>query len=257
MCVSWIQHVTPLQPSRSSSNSFRTRVIDIGERVTAFSTGGIEIGLASKLDTNRATPHQWKKSGCHYSILNGGIYHRLAYPLEFVERGEPNIGERVTAFSTGGIEIGLASKLDTNRATPHQWKKSGCHYSILNGGIYHRLAYPLEFVERGEPNDVIEWTISCTNKDEEGVMKSANKDEGRGIKTVILKINGEIKGEPMIIEGEDDLFPTLHINSSGAKVESGYQDILYSKKIQGKAEILFYSYQISLHKYKKFISMIY
>ena len=194
MCVSWIQHVTPLQPSRSSSNSFRTRVIDIGERVTAF--------------------------------------------------------------STGGIEIGLASKLDTNRATPHQWKKSGCHYSILNGGIYHRLAYPLEFVERGEPNDVIEWTISCTNKDEEGVMKSANKDEGRGIKTVILKINGEIKGEPMIIEGEDDLFPTLHINSSGAKVESGYQDILYSKKIQGKAEILFYSYQISLHKYKKFISMI-
>ena len=56
----WIQHITPLQPSRNSSNSFKTRVIDIGKQVSALSSGGIEIGLASKLDTNSASPHQWK-----------------------------------------------------------------------------------------------------------------------------------------------------------------------------------------------------
>ena len=90
----------------------------------------------------------------------------------------------------------------------------------------------MEFVERSEPNDVIEWPISYINK-----------DEGRVIRSAILHINGEIKGEPIIIENEDDLFPTLHISSSGAKVESGYQDMHYSKNITGKAEILFYSYQ--------------
>ena len=140
------------------------------------------------------------------------------------------------AYKKGGIEIGLASKLDTNKATPHQWKECGCHYSVLNGGIFHRLAYPMEFVERGEPNDVIEWTISYINK-----------DEGRVIKSAILHINGEIKGEPIIIENEDDLFPTLHISSSGAKVESGYHDIHYTKNIQGKTEILFHLLPISLH----------
>ena len=59
----WIQHVTALQPSRSSSISFKTRLVDISNRQMAFGNHGIEIGLASKLDTNRANPHQWKECG--------------------------------------------------------------------------------------------------------------------------------------------------------------------------------------------------
>ena len=162
----WIQHCTPLQPSAHSTNSFKTRVMEIGESVVA----------------------------------NGNI----------------------------GIQIGLAYKFDPNRVTPNEWKHSGIHYNCLNGGIYHRPINPIEFVERAKVNDVIEWTISCSNT-----------DNARAIKSVALKINGEVKGEPVIIEEDEQLFPTLHIASSGAKVESGFHSMSYSKTVKGKLENMF------------------
>ena len=67
----WIQHVTPLQQSSShSTNSFKTRVIDVGETIEAEANIGIEIGLASKLESNRKTPHEWKDFGFQYNFLN-------------------------------------------------------------------------------------------------------------------------------------------------------------------------------------------
>ena len=116
----WIQHCTPLQPSDHSTDSFKTRVIEIGESVLA----------------------------------------------------SDNIA----------IQIGIAYKLDPNRLNPNEWKHSGIHYNCLNGGIYHRPINPIEFVDRAKVNDVIEWTISCSNT-----------DNARAIKSVALKINGEVK----------------------------------------------------------------
>ena len=154
----WIQHVIPLQPSPNSTNSFKTKIIDLGKSILA----------------------------------------------------DRNVG----------VEIGLASKLNSSLETPHEWNKFGCHFNVLNGGIYHNRIRPMKFVERGEPNDVIEWTIvsSCSNTE------------------VVLKINGETKTKPIQMKGEEDLFPTLHIASSGAKVESGFQHMKYYANVKGKSE---------------------
>ena len=62
-----------------------------------------------------------------------------------------------------------------------------------------------------------------------GKNAASNKDGVRIIKSASLKINGKMKGKPIIVEDDNDLFPTLHISSSGAKIQSGYQDINYSK----------------------------
>ena len=72
-----------------------------------------------------------------------------------------------------------------------------------------------------------------------GKNAASNKDGVRIIKSASLKINGKMKGEPIIVEDDNDLFPTVHISSSGAKIQSGYQDINYSKNTEGKAENLF------------------
>ena len=51
----WIQHITPLQSSSESTNSFKTKVITIGEGLISYKNTGIEIGLASKLNSNQKT----------------------------------------------------------------------------------------------------------------------------------------------------------------------------------------------------------
>ena len=156
----WIQHITPLQSSSESTNSFKIKVITVGE------------GLISYKNT--------------------------------------------------GIEIGLASKLDSNQKTLPEWKELGCYYNFLNGAICHRLKYPMEIVDRGEQDDIIEWTISCPDKNGEQIE-------------AILKINGEEKGEHLFLKGGKELFPTLHIGSPGAKVESGYH-FIEPKTGKGKFE---------------------
>lgn len=162
----WLQHANPLEPMSLSSNSFKTRVVDIGESLRAVSTN--------------------------------------------------------TGITNTGIEIGLAYKIDSNRETPHVWEEFGCHYNFLNGGIYYDFIFPMKFVERGEVNDVIEWSISASNT-----------DQGQEIKSAVFKINGQPRGKPIAIERDEDLFPTLHIVSSGAKVESGFQDMDYPEKPKG------------------------
>ena len=84
----------------------------------------------------------------------------------------------------------------------------------------------MEIVERGEPDDVIEWTISCPDK------------KGGQIEA-ILKINGKERGKHLFIQGAKDLFPTLHIASPGAKVESGFHYIK-PKTGKGKFESFFH-----------------
>ena len=157
----WIQHVIPLQPSPNPTNGFKTKVIEIGESIIA----------------------------------------------------DQNVG----------IEIGLASKLDSSLKTPHEWNKLGCHFNVLNGGIYHKTIYPMKFVERAEPNDVVEWTLSYSNT-----------EDGQLSKLAVLKINGETKGKPLQFKGGEDLFPTIHIASTGAKVEAGYNDMTYPTNVKGK-----------------------
>ena len=157
----WIQHVIPLQPSPNPTNGFKTKVIEIGESIIA----------------------------------------------------DQNVG----------IEIGLATKLDSSLKTPHEWNKFGCHFNVLNGGIYHKLIHPMNFVERAESNDVVEWTLTCSNT-----------EDGQLSKLAVLKINGETKGKPLQLKGGEDLFPTIHIASTGAKVEAGYHDMTYPTKVKGK-----------------------
>ena len=51
----------------------------------------------------------------------------------------------------------------------------------------------------------------------------------------ILKINGEEKGEHLFQKGGKDLFPTFHIGSPGAKMESGFH-FIQPKTGKGKFE---------------------
>ena len=132
------------------------------------------------------------------------------------------IGESVRADANVGIEFGLARKLDSTLKTPHKWNKFGMHYNWLNGGIYHKDIDPLEFVQRCNPKDVIEWEIRSENNDQELQARIA-----------VLKINGKEKGKSFILDEHENLYPTLHLASSGAKIEVGYHDMESQKNPKG------------------------
>ena len=125
-----------------------------------------------------------------------------------------------------GIKIGLAHKLDPDMPTPHKWREFDCFYNCQNGLICRKAISPRlgKFVERGGPNDVVQWTIACSNI------------KGQVLKSAVLKINGVAKGKPIAINGEEDLFPTIHIASSEAELEAGYHDMEYPENVEGKLE---------------------
>ena len=147
------------------------------------------------------------------------------------------IGESVRADANVGIEFGLARKMDLNMNIPHKWKKFGMHYNWLNGGIYHKDIDPLELVERCNPNDVVEWEIT-----------SENNDQGLQARKAVLKINGEEKGKSFILAENEYVYPTLHLASSGAKIEVGYHDMEYPEYLEGNLTL----YSLYIYYYHKY-----
>ena len=78
-----------------------------------------------------------------------------------------------------------------------------------------------------DQSDVVEWEIT-----------PADIEQGIQYDTAQLKINGNPKGNPEILKDSKDLYPTLCIASSRAKVEAGYLDMEYPKRIEGNSNVL-------------------
>ena len=136
---------------------------------------------------------------------------------------------------TEGIKIGIAFKMNLDNETLEDWKKCILYYNTMNGGIYYKGQSPIQFLDRCEESDVVEWEITCSNI-----------EQGLQYDTAQLKINGNSKGNPVILKEFKDLYPTLCIASSQAKVETGYHDMEYPKRIEGNFNVLSL-YLIFLH----------
>ena len=126
-----------------------------------------------------------------------------------------------------GIKIGIAFKMDLGTETLKDWKKCMLYYNAMNGGIYYKGESPIQFLDRCEESDVVEWEITCSNI-----------EQGLQYDTAQLKINGKSKGNPVVLKESKDLYPTLCIASSQAKVEAGYHDMEYPKRIEGNFNVL-------------------
>ena len=134
-----------------------------------------------------------------------------------------------------GIKIGIAFKMDLDTETLEDWKKCILYYNTMNGGIYYKGQDPIQFLDRCEESDVVKWEIT-----------SSDVEQGIQYDTAQLKINGNSKGNPVILKEFKDLYPTLCIASSQAKVETGYHDMEYPKRIEGNFNVLSL-YLIFLH----------
>ena len=157
----------------------------------------------------------------HVTNLQPSTSSAHSFKSRIIDVGESSSANR-------GIKIGLAYKLESSIPSSHKEKELVCYYNCQNGGIYHNSLRPIEFVERGKPDDVVEWFIS-----------SSNTEEGQVLNLVVLKINGERKGTPLNIKRDTGLYPTLHISSSGAKLKVGNHDVKYPEYEKGKSENLF------------------
>ena len=126
-----------------------------------------------------------------------------------------------------GIKIGLAGKMESDEETLGDWKKYILYYNAMNGGIYYKRKSPIQVVERSDEGDVVEWELTPPDI-EAGIQYATGQ----------LKINGNSKGNPVILEDFEDLYPTLCIASSQAKVETGYHDMEYPERKEGNSNVL-------------------
>ena len=126
-----------------------------------------------------------------------------------------------------GIKIGIAFKMDLDTETLEDWKKCILYYNTMNGGIYYKGQDPIQFLDRCEESDVVKCEIT-----------SSDVEQRIQYDTAQLKINGNSKGNPVILKEFKDLYPSLCIASSQAKVETGYHDMEYPKRIEGNFNVL-------------------
>ena len=122
-----------------------------------------------------------------------------------------------------GIRIGLACKMESDS----DWTNNLLYYNVMNGGIYYKRKSKtaIQFLERCEKSDVVEWELTSSSI-EKGILNTAQ-----------LKINGTSKGDPVILDKFEDLYPTLRIASSQAKVETGYHNMDCPKHIEGNFNV--------------------
>ena len=120
-----------------------------------------------------------------------------------------DIGVNKLGNDNHGIEVGFAKKIAD---TKHKLKRSkrmeiGLWYDPFNGGIYNHKTLPVEFVDRAEGDDVIEWKI-------QGIENKNNVVRSK----FTLLLNNEDTGHSFVLNNPADLFPTIYIGSSSAKI---------------------------------------
>ena len=129
-------------------------------------------------------------------------------------------GESINGFDRlDSIIIGLDQPLDFQVESIRKFKDMGVYYNVLNGGIYSKLERPIEYVKRCGPKDVVEWEIT-----------SPGPEQSPGPKMAQLKINGNAKGKPVVLEEHDEWYLTLSIGSAKAQLEAGYHEIEYPEE---------------------------